>query len=1006
MREIESQPGVLEADNPRARAIFAEMRQRICMQTDHMFAWLMGFQWLAGIVAALVISPRTWAGAYSETHIHVWAALFLGGFISLLPVAMALKFPGRKLTRHVIAIGQMLTSALLIHLTGGRIETHFHVFGSLAFISFYRDWEVLVSASAIVAIDHFVRGFYWPQSVYGVLAVEPWRWVEHAGWVAFEDVFLTISIVQSLREMMRIAAQQASLETVNARIEDQVRVRTAELNDSESRLKHSEAKLRKIFEGSPDLICVLNLVDGQVMDVNDACLATTGYSRDEILAWDLSQGSMFADPAERAEFLKRVRADTLVRNQEIRLRLKDGRIVICLFSGVVAEIAEKPCVVMFARDISELKRTEQELIDTREAALAAREAALAASVAKSEFLSSMSHEIRTPMNAILGMTDLLAETGLTPEQRRFVGTMTRNGNSLLNLINGILDLARIESGRLSLEEIEFDLEELVEQVAETLSMRAHEKGLELVTRIKPDVPLRLIGDQSRLRQVLINLLGNAIKFTEQGEVVLTVEMDADGAGHLHASVRDTGIGITPDKLETVFQSFTQADSSATRKYGGSGLGLTIASRLVSLMGGKIWATSEAGKGSTFHFAVPLTVAAREDRSPDTRRNFGGMRILIVDDNPTSRLVLKEMLTARGATVHEESRGIEALRQAERARAAGKPYRLAILDCRLPEMDGFQVARHLTREVEVAPSIVLMLRSDDLNQALGYARELGLDFYIVKPVKRADLMKAVAAAMGAAAEPEAEPQALSSNGNAPDAGASPLRVLLAEDSPDNRQLIEAYLKNMPYALDIAENGQVALTKFMLTSYNLVLMDVQMPVMDGYTAVRRIRQWEREQGRPPTPIAALTASALEEDVGNSLEAGCTAHLSKPIKKSRLLSAIRELAVPPPARSDNDARSVVEPDIELAELVPGFLARKREDVAALAAAVEGLDYQELRAIGHRIKGEGTGFGFEVISEIGRELEDAARAQDAGAANRLVRALADYLDSIEVRPASNGHP
>ncbi len=999
MQEVGSGAGVREAASPRALAIFAELRRRIFVQTDRMFAGLMVFQWLAGIVAALVISPRTWIGAYSETHIHVWAAVFLGGFISLLPVAMALKFPGRKLTRHVIAIGQMLTSALLIHLTGGRIETHFHVFGSLAFLSFYRDWQVLLSATTIVAIDHFARGLYWPQSVYGVLAVEPWRWVEHSGWVAFEDFFLIISIVQSLREMMRIAVQQASLETVNARIEEEVRERTAELNDSESRLKYSEAKLRKIFEGSPDLICILSLVNGDVTDVNDACLVTTGYSRNEILAWDSRQGSMFADLAERDEFLKRVRADALVRNQEVRFRLKDGRIVTCLLSGVVAEIAGNPCAVMFARDISELKRTEQELIDTREAALAA-------SVAKSEFLSSMSHEIRTPMNAILGMGDLLAETRLSAEQRRFVETMTRNGNALLNLINGILDLAKIESGRLSLEAAEFDLEELVEHVAETLSLRAHEKGIELVTRIEPAVPLRLIGDQSRLRQVLINLLGNAIKFTEQGEVALTIGTEAGGAGHLLVSVRDTGIGITPEKLETVFHSFTQVDSSATRKYGGSGLGLTIASRLVTLMGGRIWATSEAGQGSEFHFTVPLAVADGPDPRAEMPGNLKGMRVLLVDGNLSSRVALKEVLTAGGALVHEESHGIEALRETGRARAAGQPYRLAIIDGRLPGMDGFQVARHLKREALEAPAIILTLRSDNLNQALGSARELGLEFYVVKPVKRADLLKTVAAATGAAVEPESEPHAPSANGGAPDAAARPLRILLAEDSLDNRQLIEAYLKNLPYALDFAENGQIAVTKFMRDSYDLVLMDVQMPVMDGYAAVRKIRRWEREQGRAPTPIAALTASALEKDVGNSLEAGCTAHLSKPIKKSRLLAAIRELTAVPAMPSDNGHGTVVEADPELVELIPGFLARKREEVGILMTAVTDRDFQELRAIGHRIKGEGAGFGFEVISEIGSALEEAGRAQDAGAARHLVRTLAEYLEKVEVRAATNGHP
>jgi two-component system, sensor histidine kinase and response regulator len=754
------------AVDQRAIAIFQEMRARILKHTDRMFAGLMLVQWLAGIVAALVISPRTWAGAYSSTHIHVWAALFLGGAIAFLPVVMALVYPGETITRHVIAIGQMLTSALLIHLTGGRIETHFHVFGSLAFLSFYRDWRVLVSASLVVAIDHLVRGIVWPQSVYGVLAVQPWRWLEHTGWVVFEDVFLTISIVQSLKEMMAMAHHQASLETVNAKIESEVRERTSELQASETR-------------------------------------------------------------------------------------------------------------------------------------------ALAASRAKSEFLSSMSHEIRTPMNAILGMADLLAETRLTADQQRFVQTMISNGDALLDLINGILDLARIESGRLDLEQTELDLEELVEHVAETLGMRAHEKGLELTTRILPDVPRRLVGDSLRLRQVLINLVGNAIKFTEQGEVALTVESEAglEGGVQLHFSVRDTGIGIAPDKLEAVFHFFTQADSSTTRKYGGSGLGLTIASRLVQLMGGRLWATSEVGKGSVFHFVACPGVAPVQALEVEELPRLEGERVLVVDDNATNRMILRETLLSQGAETAEASCGAEALSEAVRARTQGRPYRLVLLDCGMPGMDDFQLAAKLRNHAGGSPAMILMLSSEDANQTLASARKLGIDACVVKPVKRAELLHTIARVLGSSASARGKvDQRPSWAEHPPRAGARRLKILLVEDSPDNRQLIEAYLRNLPYELDVSENGQVAVAKFVKGRYDLVLMDMQMPVMDGYTAVRKIRQWEREQGRAATPIAALTASALEEDVRNAIAAGCTTHLSKPIKKSHLLPAIVDLVNAPAASATN--------------------------------------------------------------------------------------------------------
>ncbi len=328
---------------------------------------------------------------------------------------------------------------------------------------------------------------------------------------------------------------------------------------------------------------------------------------------------------------------------EADFQLKDGSVRPCLISGAVVELNGEPCAVTFTSDITRLKRTERELI-------VAREAALAASRAKSEFLSSMSHEIRTPMNAILGMADLLADTPLAPDQHRYVNTMISNSNALLDLINGILDLAKVESGKLHLEENEFDLDDLVGRSMETLSVRANEKKLELTTRMLPDVPTRLVGDALRLRQVLINLVGNAIKFTQRGEVALTIE-NVGGEERerlLRFSVRDTGIGIAPEKLDSIFQTFTQADSSITRKYGGSGLGLAIARRLVELMGGTIWAESELGKGSTFFFTVRLGVPEEVDAMDKQSSDLSGLRVLVVDDNATNRLILTELLVAAGA----------------------------------------------------------------------------------------------------------------------------------------------------------------------------------------------------------------------------------------------------------------------------------------------------------------------------------------------------------------------
>jgi len=994
MPAIEAGQARDQATQRRAHEIYDEMSQHDYRQTDRMFAGLMVLQWIAGIVAALVVSPRAWAGEVSSTHVHVWAAILLGGAITAIPVAMALEFPGETLTRHAIAIGQMLTSALLIHLTGGRIETHFHVFGSLAFLAFYRDWKVLVSGTIVVAIDHFARGMFWPQSVYGVAVVEPWRWLEHAGWVAFEDVFLTLSIVRTVKDKMGIALQQAKLETVNGEVEREVVIRTAELRRSEAQLKASETKLRKIFEACPETIVITSMVDGRYIDANQR-IEGLGYTFEELKGMKAT-GMTWADRIQLLTFVRDLNEHGFVQNMEANFKTRDGIIVPGLISGAVVELDGERCAVTFSTDISRLKQTERALID-------AREAALAASRAKSEFLSSMSHEIRTPMNAILGMADLLGETPLNPEQQRFVATMTTNGNALLMLINGILDLARIESGRLSLEETEFEIEELIEHVAETLGVRAHEKKLELTTRILPGTPARLLGDPLRLRQIMINLVGNAIKFTDRGEVAITVGAEVVDTGEvaMRFAVRDTGIGIAPDKLQAVFQSFTQADSSATRKYGGTGLGLTIASRLVELMGGRLEVTSELGKGSNFEFVARLRLADNQEMGTEALLNLVNVRVLLVDDNRTNLLILSETLSPRGAILTQAESGMEAIEKARRADESGQPFQLVLLDCRMPEMDGFQVAAELRKmAISGPPPIVLMLSSDDLNRSVVMAREVGIEVYILKPVRRAELFRAIARAMNKrtdAKKPAAAAPALPAANTEQEI--RPLKILLAEDSPDNRKLIEAYLKNLPYQLDQAENGAVAVAKFIAGKFDLVLMDMQMPVLDGYGAVRQIREWERERGVTPTPIAALTASALEEDVKNTIEAGCTAHMSKPIKKSRLLPAIRELTSVPASSAQNghDSSLVV---VEQAPQMTGFLERKRQDVYALTAALERADYHALRAIAMRTKSEATSLGFTAIGEIGDALEQAARDRDGVSVHHQVRALAEYLDQVELRP------
>jgi PAS domain S-box-containing protein len=646
--------------------------------------------------------------------------------------------------------------------------------------------------------------------------------------------------------------------------------------ETEEALKLSRAFAQNVIASSLDMIIVVDK-DRRILEFNRAAQDAFGHRPDDVLghAFDMLYlderlgNHIYATVLEQGRYVS-----------EVRARRKDGSDFVSLLSASVLknETGDILGVMSVSRDVTEQKQAEAELRKAKEAAESANQA-------KTEFLASMSHEIRTPMNAIIGMADLLWETPLMPEQQEYVGIFRRAGLSLLTLLNDILDLSKVEAGYVELERIEFDLHEVVDKTAEMMALRAHEKGLELGCSVAPGVATDLIGDPNRLRQVLLNLLGNAIKFTDKGEVVLRViqEPVGDQPGALQFAISDTGIGIPAEKLPCIFGRFVQADASTTRKYGGTGLGLAISKRLVALMGGRIWVTSTEGVGSTFAFT------ARFDLQGSTRSdplagviNLSGIKALVADDNDNNRMILNEALSSWGAVVTEVSGGNAAL--LELKSQTTEPYQLVLLDCCMPDLSGFKVIEQFAAVSTLEGMTVMALTSDNRSADIAKSYKLGLGGYLVKPIRRSDLYKSLTIAMsrpnglGSTTWPET---ALEQKGT--------LKILLVEDSADNALLIHSYLKKSPYEIEHVENGKAAVDRFQTGQYDLVLMDMHMPVMDGYTATKQIRHWERQQGRPPIPILALTAYGMREEEQKSLQVGCTAHLLKPIRKPILLEAI---------------------------------------------------------------------------------------------------------------------